>query len=134
MTVIVGYVPTETGFLAVTEAEREARARGVDVVIVNVVGYAGYTVPTAAEERDLEAVTAHLTAQGIGNSVRQIVQEVSPADAILQVAAEQKATLIVLGLHQRARIVKKVLGSTVASVVLAATCPVLIVPDIDEPA
>ena len=37
MTVVVGYVPTETGFTAVLEAEREALSRGVDVVIVNVV-------------------------------------------------------------------------------------------------
>jgi nucleotide-binding universal stress UspA family protein len=136
MTVVVGYVPTETGFLAVTTAEREARALDVPVVIVNVVGYSGYTVPTAADERDLEAVGAYLTAHGVRNSLRhfdQVESEESVPEIILDVAREEHATLIVLGLHQRPLIKKRLLGSTAESIVLAASCPVLIVPDVDEP-
>lgn len=132
MTVVVGYVPTETGFSAVTEAERQARCRGVPVVIVNVVGTAGYLVPTAADQPDLDAVTAHLTANGVHNSLRQITDDAPPADIILGVAREIDASLIVLGLHHRSWIAKRVLGSTARSVVLAAPCPVLIVPDIDR--
>jgi nucleotide-binding universal stress UspA family protein len=136
MTVVVGYVPTETGFLAVTAAEREARALDVPVVIVNVVGYSGYTVPTAADERDLDAVSAYLTAHGVRNSLRhfsQVESEASVPEIILNVAREEHATLIVLGLHQRSRIKKRLLGSTTESIVLAASCAVLIVPDVDEP-
>jgi len=72
MTVVVGYVPTQTGFSAVTEAERQARWRDVAVVIVNIVGAAGYLVPTAADQPDLDAVVAHLSANGVRNSLRQI--------------------------------------------------------------
>ena len=133
MTVVVGYVPTETGFSAVAEAERQARCRDVPVVVVNVVGAAGYRVPTAADQPDLDAVTAHLTANGVRNSLRQINDDAPPADIILGVAREVDASLIVLGLHQRSRIVKRVIGSTAQSVVLAAPCAVLIVPDVDEP-
>lgn len=132
MTVVVGYVPTETGFSAVTEAERQARWRDMPVVIVNVVGAAGYLVPTAADQPDLDAVTAHLTANGVRNSLRQITDEAPPADIILAVAREVDASLIVLGLHQRSWIAKRVLGSTARSIVLAAPCPVLIVPDVDH--
>jgi nucleotide-binding universal stress UspA family protein len=132
MTVVVGYVPTETGFSAVREAELEAKARDVPVVVVNVVGPAGYTVPTAADERDLDAVTAYLTRSGIPNSLRQVTGAASPADVILAVAKEVGASLIVLGLHQRPRIARELLGSTTRSVVLAGPCPVLIVPDVDE--
>ena len=133
MTVVVGYVPTETGFSAVTEAERQARFRDVPVVVVNVVGAAGYRVPTAADQPDLDAVTAYLTANGVRNSLRQINDTAAPAASILGVAREVEASLIVLGLHQRSRIVKRVIGSTTQSVVLAAPCAVLIVPDVDEP-
>ena len=122
---------TETGFSAIKEAEREARARDIEVVVVNVVGPAGYTVPTAADERDLDAVTAHLTNHGVRNSVRQVVDDASPADVLLGVAKELDASLIVLGMHQRLWIGRQLLGSTAMSVVLAAPCPVLIVPDID---
>ena len=132
MTVVVGYVPTETGFSAVSEAERQARCRDVPVVIVNVVDAAGYRVPTAADQPDLDAVTAHLTSHGVRNSVRQISGDAPPADVILGVAREVDASLIVLGLHQRSWIAKRVLGSTARSVVLAAPCPVLVVPDIDQ--
>jgi nucleotide-binding universal stress UspA family protein len=132
MTIVVGYVPTETGFSAIKEAEREAQARNVPVVVVNVVGPAGYTVPTAADERDLDAVTAYLTKRGVQNSLRQVTDDASPADVILAVAKEVDAALIVLGLHQRPWIARELLGSTARSVVLAGACPVLIVPDVDE--
>ena len=136
MTVVVGYVPTETGFLAVTAAEREARALDAPVVIVNVVGYSGYAAPTAADERDLDAVGAYLTAHGVRNSLRhfdEVESEESVPEIILDVARQEHATLIVLGLHQRPLIKKRLLGSTAESIVLAASCPVLIVPDVDEP-
>ena len=133
MTVVVGYVPTETGFSAVTEAERQARCRDVPVVIVNIVGPTGYLVPTAADERDLEGVLAHLTAAGVRNSLRQVTDDAPPSDVILRVAREVNASLIVLGLHQRSWIAKRALGSTARSVVLGgAPCPVVIVPDVDS--
>jgi nucleotide-binding universal stress UspA family protein len=132
MTVVVGYVPTETGFSAVTEAERQARCRDVAVLIVNVVGTAGFSVPTAADQQNLDAVAAHLTASGVRNSVRRVTDDAPPAEIILNVAREVDASLIVLGLHQRSWIARRVLGSTARSVVLNAPCPVLIVPDIDE--
>jgi nucleotide-binding universal stress UspA family protein len=131
MTIVVGYVPTETGFSAIKEAERQARARDVEVVVANVVGPAGYTVPTAADERNLDAVTAHLTKHGVRNSVRQVVDDASPADVLLGVAREVEASLIVLGMHQRLWMARELLGTTARSVLLAAPCPVLIVPDID---
>ncbi|MEP7034455.1 MAG: universal stress protein [Dermatophilaceae bacterium] len=131
MTVVVGYVPTETGFSAVTEAERQALCRDVAVVIVNIVGSAGYRVPTAADQRDLDLITNHLTASGVINSLRQITDDAAPADIILRIAREVDASMIVLGLHQRSWVAKRALGSTALSVVLGAPCPVLVVPDVD---
>jgi nucleotide-binding universal stress UspA family protein len=132
MTVVVGYVPTETGFSAVTEAERQSRCRDVPVVIVNVVGTAGFRVPTAADQRDLDAVAAYLTDHGVSNTLRHVTDDAPPADILLGVAREVDASLIVLGLHQRSWLAKRVLGSTARSVVLGAPCAVLVVPDIDE--
>jgi nucleotide-binding universal stress UspA family protein len=132
MTVVVGYVPTQTGLLAITEASREARARDVEVVVVNVIGAVGYDVPTAAQEKNLDAVTARLTSDGIRNSVRQVSAVTSAADALLEIAYAVDASLIVLGMHQRSWLAKRALGSTVRSVVLAAPCSVLVVQDVDE--
>ena len=86
MAVVVGYVPTETGFRAVTEAVREARTFQVPVVIVNVVGLSGFTTPTAAEDQDLDSLTARLTSDGVEHSVQQIESGESVADLLLSVA------------------------------------------------
>ena len=132
MTVVVGYVPTQTGFSAVTEAEHQARCRGVAVVVVNVISSAGYVAPTAADQPDLDAVTAHLTAHGVANSLRHSTDDRPPGEVILGIAREVDASLIVLGLHQRSWVAKRLLGSTAQSVVLNAPCPVLVVPDVDR--
>ena len=81
--------------------------------------------PTAADERDLDAVGAYLTAHGVRNSLRhfdEVESEESVPEIILDVAREEHATLIVLGLHQRPLIKKRLLGSTAESIVLAASC------------
>jgi hypothetical protein len=72
MTVVVGYVPDATGYLAVTEAVREARWRETDVVVVNAVDSVGYTRPTAADELDLDALAARLDAEGVRHSIRHL--------------------------------------------------------------
>lgn len=132
MTVVVGYVPTQTGFVAVQQAAHEARSRDTSVVLVNALGYAGYVAPTAADDQELDAITGYLREQGIEFSMRQVSQvaeKASVARVILDVAQEESADLIVLGLHRTSPLVSRLLGSTIQSVALAAPCPVLIVPN-----
>lgn len=132
MAVVVGYVPTDTGYLAITEAEREARSLDVPVVIVNVVGPEGYVKPTAADERTLDAVVAGLEARGVRQQLHQVNTTDSAADVLIAVAAAENAKLIVLGLHRRSRLQKALLGSTAQTVLRDAPCPVLIVPNVDD--
>jgi len=131
MAVVVGYVPTETGFLAVTEAVREARTFQVPVVIVNVVGLSGFATPTAAEDQDLDSLTARLTSDGVEHSVQQIESGESVADLLLGIAEQAQARMIVVGLRRRSPVGKALLGSTAQSVILGANCPVLTVRAVD---
>jgi nucleotide-binding universal stress UspA family protein len=132
MTIVVGYVPSQTGLLAIDEAAREAQVRNAPVIVVNALGATAFEAPTAADEQDLDAVAARLTRNHVANSLRQVDVETSPADAILHVAQLTNASLIVLGMHRRSPLAKRALGSTVRSVALRAPCPVLVVPDVDE--
>lgn len=135
MTVVVGYVPTQTGFVAVREAAHEARARGSSVVLVNALGYAGYVAPTAADEQQLDAITNYLRDVGVEFTLRQVnqVQEKSSvAGVILDVAREVGAELIVLGLHRTSPLMSRLLGSTIQTITLSAACSVLIVPNADH--
>ena len=128
MTVVVGYVPDATGYLAVTEAVREARWRETDIVIVNVVDSAGYTRPTAADELDLDAVTARLEAEGVSHSISHPdIGSGTASDAVLGVAQEVGAELLVVGIQRRSPVGKALLGSNAQRIILNATCPVLTV-------
>jgi len=128
VTVVVGYVPDPTGYLAVTEAAREARWRETDVVIVNVVDTAGYTRPTAADELDLDALAARLDTEGVPHRIRHLdVGAGTASDAVLGVAREVGADLLVVGMHRRSPVGKALLGSNAQRILLSATCPVLAV-------
>src|SRR3954451_15523036 len=128
MSVVVGYVPDATGLLALQEARQQAQWRATELVVVNVVGAAGYAVPTAADERNLDAVSERLTEQGVRFSIRQAEQSSDrPSEVILEAAADTDAELIVVGVRRTSPVVKAVLGSTVQRVLADATCPVLCV-------
>jgi nucleotide-binding universal stress UspA family protein len=128
VTVVVGYVPDATGYLAVTEAAREARWRETDVVVVNVVDSAGYTRPTAADELDLDALAARLDTEGVPHRIRQLDAGTGTAsDAVLGVAQEVDAELLVVGIHRRSPVGKALLGSNAQRILLNAMCPVLAV-------
>ncbi|SHG16703.1 Nucleotide-binding universal stress protein, UspA family [Jatrophihabitans endophyticus] len=129
MSVVVGYVPDATGLLAVRQAAQEATWRGTDVVIVNVIGASGYTTPTAADEQHMDSVAALLADGGVAHTVRTVGAEegVRPAEAILQIADEVSADLIVVGIKRRSAVAKAVLGSTAQRVLTGAVCPVLAV-------
>jgi nucleotide-binding universal stress UspA family protein len=128
VSVVVGYVPDATGYLAVTEAVRQAQWRGTDVVVVNAVDASGYARPTAADEQDLDALAARLTADGVAHGIRHLdVGTARAGEAILAVAGEVFAELIVVGIHRRSPVGKALLGSTAQRVLLDAPCPVLAV-------
>jgi nucleotide-binding universal stress UspA family protein len=128
VTVVVGYVPDATGYLAVTEAVREARWRATDVVVVNAVDSAGYTRPTAADELDLDALTARLEGEGVPHSISHPdIGNGTASDAVLGVAQDVGADLLVVGMHRRSPVGKALLGSNAQRILLGATCPVLAV-------
>jgi len=128
LTVVVGYVPDATGYLAVTEAARQARWRETDVVIVNAVDSAGYTRPTAADELDLDALAARLDTDGMPHSIRHLdIGDGTASDAVLGVAEEVGAELLVVGIRRRSPVGKALLGSNAQRIILNAACPVLTV-------
>ena len=63
------------------------------------------------------------------HSIRTVDLETAtrPAEAILEIAEETGADLIVVGIKRRSAVAKAVLGSTAQRVIVGATCPVLAV-------
>ena len=128
MSVVVGYVPDATRTLAVRQAAQQAQWRDTEVVIVNVVGAAGYQRPTAADEQNLDAIAVELKTAGVRFTIEHIDDAAArPAETLLSVAAETDAELIVVGIKRMSAVAKAVLGSTAQRVLVGATCPVLAV-------
>ena len=131
MTIIVSYVPSQDGFVALGAAIDEALWRRTSLTVVNVaVGYDD-SVPAFADEKDLDAVRARLHEAGIEHDVRQVRTDEDVAEAILEVAAELQAELIIVGLRRRSALGKALLGSNAQRIMLSANCPVLSVRPID---
>jgi nucleotide-binding universal stress UspA family protein len=84
----------------------------------------------AAEREQAEATLATLKAEleaGGAPAVRTCVIEGHAATAIVDVAAEEQADIIVMATHGRGGLGRAVLGSVADHVVRHATCPVLLV-------
>lgn len=124
MTIAVVHSPNPSGQAALTAAAREALLRREDLVIAVGSGSEPLTVENVRNllgQTATELDEARLAIR-IGRS-----QLNDPSDAIVQVAQEHDASLLVLGLRRRTPVGKLILGSLAQRVLLEATCPVLAV-------
>ena len=124
MTIAVVHSATPPGRAALLAGAQEALLRLEDLVIAVAAGSGPVTVeevreqlgPTA-NQLDEEGLTI-----GIGHS-----QLSDPSDAVVQIAQENDARLLVLGLKRRTPVGKLIMGSLAQRILLEATCPVLAV-------
>ncbi len=136
--IVVGTDGSDTARRAVAEAARLAKALGAEVHIVcahdpmrgvAAAGASGFVVAPVADDEELVAATlaqaeAELSADGV--AVHTHAVRGNPADALVSVASQAGASLIVVG-NQGMHGAKRVLGSVPNSVSHKARCNVLIV-------
>ena len=134
MSVVIAYDGSDEADAAVDAAVEEARLRGLPLHLVTAVAATTGEDPaqaravldgrTAAEER---AVTAAARADGSGITVETHVVPAAGdvAQAILAVAREVGATLIVTGARRRSAVGKLLLGSVSRDLIIGADCSVL---------
>jgi len=127
MTVLLAYSRNPEGDAALDAALAEALRRETDAVVVNVTPAAADAGAPFSEEQSLDAVSARFAAVDVPVSVRQLPAHPDAADTILEVAAELRPEVIVIGLRRRSRVGKFVLGSTTQQLLLEVDCPVLAV-------
>lgn len=127
MTVLVGYVPNGYGEAALTAAVGEARRRREHLLVVNMSRDDVLADAHRADEEQLARLRRDLDELGLDAEVRRIEQGNDPAEAILWVAAEVEASVIVIGLRHRTPVGKLIMGSVAQRILLDAGCPVLAV-------
>lgn len=124
--IVVGWTPDEYGAVAVEHAAAEATLAGSSVILVNGSKGDAYVDQRWASPEQLDEVRADLEGRGVTVEVRQVVAQ-DVAEAVLTVARELDATLVVLGIRRRSPVGKLLMGSVAQRVLLDAECPVLAV-------
>ena len=133
-TIVLGYDGSDGAKAALAQAEWLARDLGASVVIA--FGYA--TNPMGGETRDeelaIQSMAAkatdeareRLAAAGIQTTVE--IVHARPVEALLAVAKEHDARLIVVGTNGQGPVLGGILGSVPYRLVHQSTLPVLVVP------
>ena len=124
-TIVVGYLPSPEGTAALEHAKQWAVSASARVVVVNTGRNGDYAHPNFATSQDIDAIEAELGEAGIEHEVLQPTDGTSAAEAILAVAVQNAADLIVIGLRRRSPVGKLITGSTAQHILLDAPCPVL---------
>lgn len=124
MVIVVGYVPTAAGRVALQRAVEEAKLRDARLIVVNSKSDA-FIDSNFAATPDITTVQGLLERSGVTHEVRQPARGREPADELLEVIDETGADLVVIGMRRRSPVGKLLLGSTAQRVLLDAPCPVL---------
>ena len=129
MTVVVGFIRSPEGEVALERAIAEARLRTAKLIVVHSMegGSKESDAEVIAYREALAEVEGRLQAEGVDHEVIELVQGHTPAEDLLAVADQTDAELIVIGLRRRSPVGKLILGSNAQDVLLQADCPVLAV-------
>ena len=127
MNIVVGFVNTAEGEAALARAIAEARLREARLVVVHSTRENESAEDTVAYQEAFSKIERQLGEAGISHSVHYLARGNSPSEDLVQVASEEGADMIVIGLRRRSPVGKALLGSNAQSILLEAECPVLAV-------
>jgi nucleotide-binding universal stress UspA family protein len=128
-TVVVGFVPKPEGEAALIAAIAEVQQRGGRLIVANAHRQDADSEWIAKTQAELAAARERLEATGIDYTVHEgeTDAEIDAADDLVQVARDEEADLIVIGIRRRTPTGKLILGSQAQRILLDAPCPVLAV-------
>ena len=134
MSIVVGFLRTPEGRAALDRAVEEARLRDAQVLVVYSMrgGTRDELERIRTYREEFERVEKELAEAGVAYRVVEYARGNSPADDLVEAAAEHDADLIVIGVRRRSPVGKLVLGSNAQEVLLRAECPVLAVKPATE--
>ena len=132
MRIVVGYVKTPESRAALDWAiEQSKHHHDVHIIVTHSIRGGG-TMEAEQEEvlayrKELDAIEKELTDLDIPHTIRRLIRGMTPAEDLCQVIEEEEADVVAIGLHQRSRAGKLLLGSDGRDIILSVPCPVLAV-------
>lgn len=129
MNIVVGYVMSPQGDAALDAAITEAKLRGGSLFVLHSSrgGHSESAEEVIAYREAGEAIEKRLSEEGLEFELHGYVLGNPPSEDVVRVARENDAELIVIGIRQRSRLGKLILGSTAQEILMDAPCPVLAV-------
>lgn len=133
---IVGYDGSDCAKAALAKAVELAKATGDGIAVVfgyeppsmragGPVGYQRDLIEQMGRDRIAEAMAV---LEGTGVTATSVEIEELPADALIDVAEQRGASMIVVGTRGESPVVGAILGSTAYKLLHRSTVPVLVVP------
>lgn len=129
MPVAVAHNDSAQGRAAVRAGAEEAWLRDTELVVIHVVEIAG-TDPGEVTQHEVERDVTDLLGDSGDPTTWRVVTATAggdPAGAIVDLATEANARLLVIGSRRRSAVGKLLMGSTVQRILLEAPLPVLVV-------
>ncbi|AUS77341.1 universal stress protein [Actinoalloteichus sp. AHMU CJ021] len=126
MPIVVGYRDNPEGRAAISRAVEEATLRGQSLVVLHT-EHEESGEDHGATDAEVVALRARLDETGLEYEVRTEGRDRDVAGALIDLAVERDAALVVIGIRKRSLVGKFLLGSTAQRVLLDAPMPVLAV-------
>lgn len=129
MRIVAGFLRSPEGRAALDRAIDETRLRSGELLVVHSMkgGERDEEQQVLTYRQEFEQLETRLANEGISYRLVEYARGNSPSEDLLQVAADEAADLLVIGIRRRSPVGKLVLGSNAQDILLQADCAVLAV-------
>jgi nucleotide-binding universal stress UspA family protein len=127
MTILVAYAPRPEGQAALDKGLEIAKRRKEHLLVVNASPGGSGEDASKADAQDVERVEQLLADSGVSAEFKQFVRGKSPVDEIEALVDTLPISLLVIGLRQRSKVGKLIMGSVAQDILMSVPCPVLAV-------
>lgn len=129
MKIVAGFLRSPEGRAALSRALDETKLRGGQLLVVHSMrgGERDELEQVLSYREEFEQLEKRLEDADIDYRLVEYARGNSPAEDLLQVADDEEADLLVIGIRHRSPVGKLVLGSNAQDILLNARCPVLAV-------
>lgn len=129
MRIVAGFLRSDEGRAALDRAIEETRLRDGELLVVHSMkgGERDEERQVLTYREEFEQLESRLADEGISYRLVEYARGNSPSEDLLQVAKDEDAGLLVIGIRRRSPVGKLVLGSNAQDILLQSDCPVLAV-------
>lgn len=127
MTILVAYAPRPEGRTALLKGLEIAKRRNEHLLVVNASPGGSAEDASKADAQDIEQVEQIIAESGVSAEFKQFVRGKSAVDEIEALVDALPVSLLIIGLRQRSKVGKLIMGSVAQDILLSVPCPVLAV-------